>query len=155
MLTVRDLIVIVNDTTLGTVPGRYFASTPLSLTCFVTVPETVDVDNFTVTESWSGPGGPISSDNANDNYIITAAAKQAGYSNTYVSTLKIVSLESTGSDSDSATYSCNVTLTLTGDYPNIQPQTSSGIDQFELIVEGNATSYNNDNILYRSSTALP
>ena len=138
MLTVGSLSVSVSDITVGTVPGRYFASTPLSLICSINVPEAVDVDNFTITESWSGPGGPISSDNPNDSYIITPAAMQVGDSNTYVSTLSIVSLESTGPDSDSGIYSCNMTLTLTGDYPNIQPQTTSGVDQLELTVEGNA-----------------
>ena len=147
ILTVGDLDVFVSDITVGTVPGRYFASTPLSLNCSVNVPVAVDVDNFTITESWSGPGGPISFDYPNDSYIITPAAMQPGDSSTYVSTLSIVSLEGTGPDSDSGTYSCNMTLTLTGDYPNIQPPTASGVDQFELTVEGNALSYNYDNMV--------
>ena len=142
MLTVELLSVAVNDTTVGTIPGRYFASTPLSLTCSVNVPEAVDVDNFTIAESWFGPNGPISSDDPNDSYIITPAATQVGDSNTYISALRIDSLVSTGPDSDSGAYSCNMTLTLTGDYPNIQPPTASGVDQFELIVEGNAISSN-------------
>ena len=142
MLTVGLLSVAVNDTTVGTIPGRYFASTQLSLTCSVNVPEEVDADNFTITEFWSGPGGPISSDYPYDSYIITPATVQPGDSNTYGSTLRIDFLVSTGSDSNSGTYSCNMTLTLTGDYPNIQPPTTSGVDQFELMVEGNAISYN-------------
>ena len=138
----------VSDVTVGTVPGRYFVNTALSLNCSINVPEAVDVDNFTIVESWSGPDGPISSDNPNDGYIITPAAMQVGDSSTYMymSTLRIDSLESTGPDSDSGNYSCNMTLTVTGDYPNIQPPTSSGVDQFELIVEGNALNCNIDHI---------
>ena len=149
MLTVGPLSVAVSDITVGTIPGRYFVSTSLSLNCSINVLEAVDVDYFTITEFWSSPGGPISSDNTNDRYIIAPAAMQAGDSSTYmyVSTLRIDSLDSTGSDSDSGTYSCNMTLTLTGDHPNIQPPAASGVDQFELTVEGNALSYNMDNIL--------
>ena len=116
-------------------------STPLSLTCSGNVLGAVDVDNFTITESWTGPAGPISSDDLNDRYNITAAV-QVGDSNMYISTLCIDSLENAGPNGDSGTYSCNLTLTLTGDYPNIQPQTASGLDQFELTVEGKATTYN-------------
>ena len=147
MLTVGSLSVAVSDTTAGTVPGRYFTSTPLSLNCSVYVPEAVDIENFTIAESWSGPAGPISSDNPNDSYIITPAATQVGDSNTYVSTLKIDSLDRTEPARDSGTYSCNMTLTLTGDYPNIQPPMASGVGQFELTVEGNKICYNIDNIL--------
>ena len=131
---------------MGTVPGRYFVSTSLSLNCSVNVSEAVDIHSFMVTESWTSPGGPIISDDPNDRYIITAAV-QVGDSNMYISTLGINSLENAGPDSDTGTYSCNLTLNLLGDYPNIQPQTASGVGQFELVVEGNAPSYNCSNIV--------
>ena len=119
---------------MGTVPGRYFVDTALSLTCSVNVSEAVDVDDFIVTESWAGPQGPISSINDEDRFTVMAAKGEEN-SSVYISTLDIDHLDIL----DSGNFSCNLTLTLTGDYPNIQPQAASGVDQFEVVVEGKTT----------------